>query len=57
MDKDRIAGSAKVVEGKIKKAVGAAVGDTKMQAEGTAKVAEGKIQNAYGNLKDTLKSK
>lgn len=57
MDKNRIAGSAKVVKGKIQKAVGAAVGDTKLQADGTAKMAEGKVQNAYGSLKDAVKGK
>jgi uncharacterized protein YjbJ (UPF0337 family) len=57
MDKDRIAGSAKVVKGKIKKAVGAAVGDAKLEAEGTADQIEGKVQNAVGSVKDTIKGK
>lgn len=36
IDKDRIAGSAKVVKGKVKEAVGKAVGDTKLEAQGKA---------------------
>lgn len=55
VDKDRIAGSAKEIKGSIKKAVGKAVGDTKLQSEGKADQAEGQIQNAIGGLKDTLR--
>ena len=57
MDKDRIVGSAKVVKGKIKKAVGAAVGDARLEAEGTADQIEGKVQNAVGSVKDTIKGR
>jgi len=57
MDKDRIAGSAKVVKGKVKEAVGKAVGDAKLEAQGNADKIEGKIQNAVGGLKDTLRGK
>jgi uncharacterized protein YjbJ (UPF0337 family) len=57
MDKDRIAGSAKVVKGKIKEAVGKAVGDAKLEAEGTADKIEGKVQNAIGGLKDAVREK
>ena len=55
MDKDRVIGSAKVVKGKIKEAVGKAVGDVKLESEGTADRVEGEIQNAVGGIKDTLK--
>lgn len=55
MDKDRVAGSAKVVKGKIKVAVGKAVGDAKLESEGQTDKIEGKVQNAIGGLKDTLK--
>ncbi len=55
MDKDRVIGSAKVVKGKIKEAVGKAVGDAKLESEGKADTVEGKIQNAVGGLKDTLR--
>jgi uncharacterized protein YjbJ (UPF0337 family) len=57
MDKDRVVGSAKVVKGNIKEAVGKAVGDAKLEAEGKADKVEGKVQNAVGGLKDTLRGK
>ena len=57
MDKDRVAGSAKVVKGKIKEAFGKAVGDTKLQSQGKGDKIEGKVQNAIGGLKDTLRGK
>jgi uncharacterized protein YjbJ (UPF0337 family) len=55
MDKGRVAGSAKQIKGSITRAVGKAVGDTKLQSEGKADQAEGKIQNAIGGVKDTLR--
>lgn len=55
IDKDRIAGSAKVVEGKVKEVTGKLVGDPKLQAEGVAEQVAGKVQNAVGDIKDTLK--
>lgn len=55
MDKDRIVGSAKVVKGKIKQAIGQVVSDAKLTAEGKADQIEGQAQNAVGGLKDTLK--
>ena len=57
MDKDRIAGSAKAVKGKVKAAVGKAVGDAKLELDGRADEVGGKIQNAVGGLKDSLKGK
>ena len=57
MDKDRIVGSAKVVKGKLKKAVGSAVGDAKLEAEGTADQIEGNIQNTVGGVKDAIRGK
>ena len=57
VDKDRIIGSAKVVKGKVKEAVGKAVGDAKLEAQGKADKIEGKVQNAVGDIKDTLKGK
>jgi len=57
MDKDRIVGSAKVVKGKIKAAVGNAVGDAKLESQGNADKIEGKVQNAVGGLKDAIKGK
>ena len=57
MDKDRVVGSAKVVKGKIKAAVGKGVGDAKLESEGRADEIEGKVQNAVGGLKDAIKGK
>jgi uncharacterized protein YjbJ (UPF0337 family) len=55
MDKDRVAGSAKEIKGKIKEAVGAVVGDAKLKAEGKSDQAEGKLQNAVGGMKDAAR--
>jgi uncharacterized protein YjbJ (UPF0337 family) len=57
MDKDRVMGSAKVVKGKLKEAIGKAVGDTKLEAEGAADKIEGKVQNAVGGVKDAIKGR
>ena len=57
VDKDRIIGSAKVVKGKLKEAVGKAVGDAKLEAQGKADKIEGRVQNAVGGIKDTLRGK
>ena len=57
IDRDRIAGSAKVVKGKVKEAVGKAVGDRKLKSRGKVDKIEDKIQNAVGGLKDTLRGK
>lgn len=48
MNKDRIAGSAKEIEGAVKETIGKVVGDAKLQAEG-------KVQNAVGGVKDALR--
>lgn len=55
MDKDRIAGAAKVMAGKAKVAVGKVLGDAKLQADGQAEKIEGKAQNVVGGIKDALK--
>jgi uncharacterized protein YjbJ (UPF0337 family) len=55
MDKDRVAGSAKQVQGAVKQAVGKAIGDAKLESEGKADKIEGKVQNAIGGIKDTVK--
>ena len=57
MDKDRIAGSAKVVKGKVKVAVGKALGDAKLTAEGQSDKIAGTAQNAVGGIKDAIKGK
>ena len=55
-DHDRVEGSAKQAEGKLKEGVGKMTGDQKLEAEGKAKHAEGKVQNAVGGMKDSLKN-
>ncbi|WP_444455289.1 CsbD family protein [Rhodobacter capsulatus] len=55
MDKDRVVGSAKVVKGKAKVAIGKAIGDKKLEMEGEADKVAGKIQNAVGGIKDTIR--
>jgi len=55
MDKDRVSGSAKVIKGKVKEAVGKAIGDVKLETEGKADKIEGEVQNVVGGLKDTLR--
>ena len=55
MDKDRIKGSAKVVKGKLKVAVGKVLGDAKLQSDGQADKVEGRVQNAIGGIKDAVK--
>ena len=55
MNKDRIAGAAKEIKGSIKKSVGKAAGDGKLQADGQAEKVEGRVQNTFGGLKDALK--
>ncbi len=44
-------------DGKIKEAVGKAVGDSKLESQGKVDKIEGKVQNAVGGLKDTLRGK
>ena len=55
MDKDRIVGSAKELKGKVKQAVGKAVGDAKLETEGKSDRVEGNVQNAAGGLKDAVR--
>ncbi|OYU40877.1 MAG: CsbD family protein [Pseudorhodobacter sp. PARRP1] len=55
MDKDRIAGSAKVIKGKAKEAIGSVLGDAKMETEGKADQVEGRVQNAVGSAKDKVR--
>ena len=57
LDKDRVEGSAKQVEGTVKETTGKVLGDKKLESEGTADKAAGKVQNAIGGLKDTLRGK
>jgi len=52
MDKDRIAGSAKDVAGKVEGAVGDMTGNAQTQAAGRGREAAGTVQNLYGQAKD-----
>jgi uncharacterized protein YjbJ (UPF0337 family) len=56
MDKDRIAGSAKDIAGKVEGAVGDMAGDAKTQASGRAREATGTVQYLYGQAKDAANS-
>lgn len=55
MDKDRIFGSAKVVKGKLKVAVGKSIGNGKLEAQGQVDKVEGKIQDAVGAMRDRIR--
>jgi uncharacterized protein YjbJ (UPF0337 family) len=55
MDKDRIAGSAKDVAGKVEGAVGGMTGNASTEAAGRAKEAAGAVQNLYGQAKDAAR--
>src|SRR6202047_5665301 len=55
MDKDRIAGSAKDVAGKVEGAVGNMTGNAQTQAAGRAREAGGSVENLYGQAKDTAR--
>lgn len=54
VDKNRIAGSVKQVEGSVEETIGKLLGDTKLTAEGKTKQVAGKIQNTLGSLSDSL---
>jgi uncharacterized protein YjbJ (UPF0337 family) len=55
MHKDTVKGAAKDAKGSMKKAVGKATGDERLQAEGSADKIEGKVQKGVGNLKDAAR--
>jgi uncharacterized protein YjbJ (UPF0337 family) len=55
MDKDRIAGGVKKATGTVKKAVGKATGDRRLEAEGRADKAEGHVRSAIGKAKDAAR--
>jgi uncharacterized protein YjbJ (UPF0337 family) len=51
---DRIKGAAKVVEGRVRSAVGGATGDTSEQVKGKAQEIKGRIKQAAGKAKQRL---
>ena len=55
MDKDRIAGSAKDIAGKVESAAGDIAGNAHAQASGRAREAAGTVQNLYGQAKDAAR--
>ncbi len=55
MDKDRVAGSAKVIKGSVKESVGKATGDAKLKSDGRMDKAAGRFQKAVGGVKDTVR--
>jgi uncharacterized protein YjbJ (UPF0337 family) len=55
MDKDRIAGSAKDIAGKVEGTVGDMAGDAQAQAAGRVREAAGTVQNLYGQAKDAAR--
>ena len=56
MDKDRVIGAAKKIEGSAKEIAGAALGDSKLQAEGKLEHAIGTAQNIAGSISDSARS-
>jgi len=55
MDKDRIKGKAKQVEGRLRDAAGGMTGDTTEQIKGKVEHAEGVIQEEWGKSKDAVR--
>ena len=49
--KDKAAGNAKNLKGKVKEAAGKAVGNSNLRDEGRADQIEGKIQKKVGDIK------
>jgi uncharacterized protein YjbJ (UPF0337 family) len=52
MDRDRIKGKVKEVEGKLQDARGDLTGNVSDDIKGKAKQVEGKVQQAWGKMKD-----
>lgn len=57
MDKDRVKGKGKQAGGSVKKGVGKATGDKRLEDEGRADKGEGKVQEGFGRAKDKLRGK
>lgn len=55
MDKDRIKGKAKEVEGRVEQAAGDLTGSDRARADGAMKKTEGKVQNGFGKVKDNIR--
>ena len=55
MDRQRIAGATKKATGTIKKTVGKATGNRRLEAEGRAEKVEGRLRSAVGKAKDVAR--
>lgn len=55
MDKDRIKGKAKQIEGSLEEAKGKLLHSDKDKVKGAVKKAEGKIQEGWGKAKDSTR--
>jgi uncharacterized protein YjbJ (UPF0337 family) len=55
MDRQRIAGATKKATGTIKKTVGKATGNRRLEAEGRAEKVEGRLRSAVGKAKDAAR--
>jgi len=55
MHKDTVKGAAKEAAGSVKKTVGRATGDTRMETEGAAMEGEGAVQKNVGKVKDAVR--
>jgi uncharacterized protein YjbJ (UPF0337 family) len=55
MNKDRIAGSAKEIDGVIRFPVGKAVGGARPKADGKGERSEGTVVNLFEPIRDTPK--
>jgi uncharacterized protein YjbJ (UPF0337 family) len=52
---DKLKGMANEATGKVKQAVGKAVGNDRMRADGTMQERKGEVQQTVGKTKDTVK--
>ncbi len=55
MDKDRIEGAVKKIQGTVKEVIGKATGDRKTEADGAAEKVAGKVQSGFGEAKDKIR--
>ena len=53
---DKVKGAANEVAGNVKRSVGKALGNDRMEAEGEMQKAKGKTQQAVGKGKEAVKS-
>jgi uncharacterized protein YjbJ (UPF0337 family) len=56
MNKDQVKGGLEMAKGSVKKVVGEAVGNERLQAEGTADKTSGAVQKKVGDVKEAAKT-